>query len=72
MTHIVYRGRHIYVKPHPGIVEAEVGGNVETSAGDLGIASVLQTGTASCINIFKLLWSLTSIVLELTQIISYN
>lgn len=52
MTHIVYRGRHIYVKPHPGIVEAEVGGNVETSAGDLGIASVLQTGTASCINIY--------------------
>lgn len=75
------------MKPHPGIVEAEVGRNVETSTGDLGITSVLQTGTASCINIYMYLSkpsncsenytfsqtnNLISIVQELTPIKSYN
>lgn len=84
VTHVVYRGRHIDVKPHPRIVEAKVGGNVETSTGDLGIASVLQTGTASCINIYLYKLSncykdhifssnnLNSIVQELTRIKSCN
>lgn len=41
MIYIVYRGRYIYVKLYFGIVEVEVGGNVEISVGDLGIVFVL-------------------------------